>query len=47
VAVSPTFPYMTKERLYEFLQDCTQVGEKQAKKTFRAWIKQQIANQDL
>lgn len=46
VAVSPTFPYMTKERLYEFLQDCTQVGEKQAKKTFRAWIKQQLASQD-
>jgi len=45
--VSPTFPFVTKERLYEFLQDCIQVGEKQAKKNLRAWIKQQIANQDL
>jgi Uma2 family endonuclease len=46
VEVSPTFPWVTKERLYEFLQDCAQIGEKQAKRDFRDWIKQQLASQD-
>lgn len=45
VEVGPTFPGITKERLYEFLQDCAQVGEKQAKRSFRDWIKQRLINQ--
>lgn len=46
VEVSPTFPWMTKGRLYEFLQDCAEVGEKQAKRDFRDWIRERIASQD-
>lgn len=46
VEVSPTFPWVTKETLYEFLQACAQVGEKQAKRDFRDWIKQRLASQD-
>jgi Uma2 family endonuclease len=46
VEVSPTFPWVTKEQLYEFIQACAQVGEKQAKRDFRDFIKQQLASQD-
>jgi Uma2 family endonuclease len=42
--ISPTFPWVTKERFYEFLQDCAQVGEKQAKRNFRDWLKQRLAS---
>jgi hypothetical protein len=37
---------VTKEQLYKFLEDCAQVGEKQAKKDLREWVKQPIASQD-
>lgn len=46
VEVSPTFPWVTKEQLYKFLEDCTQVGEKQAKKNLREWVKLKLASQD-
>ncbi|MBD2137427.1 Uma2 family endonuclease [Anabaena sp. FACHB-1237] len=39
VEKSPTFPHITKEQLYQFLQDC-QIDEVQAEKSFRAWVKQ-------
>jgi Uma2 family endonuclease len=38
---SPTFPDVPKERLYEYLQDCSRVGETQAKRNLRAWLRQQ------
>jgi Uma2 family endonuclease len=41
VEVSPTFPGVPKERLYEYLRDCAQVGEKQAKRNLRDWVRQQ------
>jgi len=47
VETSPTFPGVPKERLYQFLQDCAEVGETQAKRDFRAWIKEQLASQDF
>ncbi|MBW4516839.1 MAG: Uma2 family endonuclease [Timaviella obliquedivisa GSE-PSE-MK23-08B] len=43
VETSPTFPDVPKERLYQFLQDCAEVGETQAKRNLRNWIKEQIA----
>jgi Uma2 family endonuclease len=44
VSVSPTFPWVQKERLYQFLGDCAQQGESAAKRSLRAWIRQQITN---
>jgi Uma2 family endonuclease len=44
VEVSPTFPWVSKEQLYKFLQDCAQVGEKQAKKNFRDWLQRKNGN---
>jgi Uma2 family endonuclease len=41
VEASPTFPGVPTERLYEYLQDCAQVGETQAKRNLRAWLRQQ------
>lgn len=41
VTISPTFPQVPKERLYQFLQECTQQGEKSAKHSLRQWIRQQ------
>ncbi|WP_019500425.1 Uma2 family endonuclease [Pseudanabaena sp. PCC 6802] len=41
VEVSPTFPGVPKERLYEYLRDCAEVGEKQAKWNLRNWLQQQ------
>lgn len=38
---SPTFSWVIKERLYQFLQEC-QVDEVQASKGFRAWVQQQM-----
>jgi Uma2 family endonuclease len=40
VEASPTFPDVPKARLYEYLQDCSAVGETQAKRNLRAWIRQ-------
>jgi Uma2 family endonuclease len=39
VETSPTFPNVSKERLYEFLKECAQQGETQAKRNLREWIK--------
>ena len=41
---SPTFSIITKEKLYQFLQDC-QIDEVQASKSFRTWVQQEIQNQ--
>jgi Uma2 family endonuclease len=43
VLTSPTFAWVEKERLYQFLKDCAQVGETQAKRIFRTWIREQLA----
>ncbi len=40
VISSPTFPGVPKEQLYEFLSNCTQQGETQAKRDLRVWIRQ-------
>ncbi|XGV98267.1 MAG: Uma2 family endonuclease [Leptolyngbya sp. BL-A-14] len=40
VQMSPTFPGVPKERLYEFLNHCAQKGETQAKRELRVWIRQ-------
>jgi Uma2 family endonuclease len=40
VEASPTFPDVPKARLYEYLQDCNAVGETQAKRNLRSWIRQ-------
>ena len=39
---SPSFPKFPKERIYEFLGDCAQQGETQAKRKLRSWIRQQL-----
>jgi Uma2 family endonuclease len=38
VEVSPTFPHVPKDRLYAYLRDCAEVGEKQAKRNLRSWL---------
>lgn len=40
VQSSPTFPGVPKEKLYEFLHNCAQQGETQAKRDLRVWIRQ-------
>jgi Uma2 family endonuclease len=40
---SPTFVWVIKERLYQFLQEC-QVDEVQAEKSFRAWVQARISH---
>jgi Uma2 family endonuclease len=42
VETSPTFAAVQKENLYQFLNECAQQGETQAKRNFRNWIRQQI-----
>lgn len=42
VETSPTFPWVPKEKFYEFLQQCQAVGEMRARKAFRAWVREQI-----
>ncbi len=42
VEVSPTFPAIPKDKLYEFLQNCAQQGETQAKRDLRVWIRSQF-----
>ena len=39
VQMSPTFPGVPKEQLYEFLSNCAQQGETQAKRDLRVWIR--------
>jgi Uma2 family endonuclease len=39
---SPTFPWIQKSDLYQFLEDCQTKGEVQAEKDFRAWVQQQF-----
>ena len=41
VSFSPTFPWLAKTALYEFLQSCREQGETQTKKAFRVWIADQ------
>jgi Uma2 family endonuclease len=36
---SPTFPGITKEMLYQFLENAQQQGETSAKQTFRRWLR--------
>ncbi len=43
VSTSPTFSWVEKERLYQFLKDCAQQGETQAKRIFRAWIWERLS----
>lgn len=42
VETSPTFSWLSKEALYQFLQDCQELGETQAKKKFRNWVRHQL-----
>lgn len=42
VETSPTFPWIEKTNLYQFLEDCQTKGEVQAEKDFRAWVVQQL-----
>jgi Uma2 family endonuclease len=41
VSFSPTFPWLAKTALYQFLQNCREQGETQTKKAFRTWIAEQ------
>jgi Uma2 family endonuclease len=43
VFTSPTFTGVEKEQLYQFLRDCAQLGETQAKRIFRAWIRERLS----
>lgn len=45
VETSPTFPDVPKQRLYQFLTDCTQVGEVRAKRNLRQWLREQMVVQ--
>jgi Uma2 family endonuclease len=45
VETSPTFSKVAKERLYEFLSECAQQGETQAKRNLREWIRKHVVNQ--
>ncbi|WP_009632110.1 Uma2 family endonuclease [Synechocystis sp. PCC 7509] len=38
---SPTFPFLTKAKIYEFLAQCNSQGETQAKRAFRNWLQEQ------
>jgi hypothetical protein len=38
---SPTFPFVPKEKLYEFLAQALQ-DEVEAEQTLRAWVRQQL-----
>lgn len=42
VETSPTFSWLSKQGLYQFLRDCQELGETQAKKKFRNWVRQQL-----
>jgi Uma2 family endonuclease len=45
VEASPTFPWVKKSSLYQFLEKCKTEGEAQTEKAFRAWVKQQVQQQ--
>ena len=38
---SPTFPLLTKAKIYEFLAQCNTQGETQTKRSFRTWLQEQ------
>jgi len=38
---SPTFPLLTKSKIYEFLAQCNTQGETQTKRSFRTWLREQ------
>ncbi len=38
---SPTFPFLTKAKIYEFLAQCNIQGETQTKRSFRTWVREQ------
>ena len=38
---SPTFPLLTKSKIYEFLAECDTQGETQTKRAFRTWLREQ------
>lgn len=38
---SPTFPLLTKAKVYEFLAQCNSQGETQTKHSFRTWLQEQ------
>lgn len=42
VEVSPTFPAVPKEKLYEFLKECAEQGETQAKRNLRVWVREHL-----
>ena len=42
VQTSPTFPWVQKETLYQFLKDCNEQGETQAKQNLRDWAREQF-----
>lgn len=44
VEYSPTFPWVEKTQLYQFLAAC-QTDEVEAEKTFRAWVQQNFQNE--
>ena len=39
---SPTFPLLTKSKIYEFLAQCNTEGETQTKRSFRTWLQEQM-----
>ena len=39
---SPTFPLLTKSKIYEFLAQCNTEGETQTKRSFRTWLREQM-----
>lgn len=41
VETSPTFPLLTKAKVYEFLAQCNTQGETQTKRSFRTWLREQ------
>jgi Uma2 family endonuclease len=38
---SPSFPLLTKSKIYEFLAQCNSQGETQTKRSFRTWLREQ------
>lgn len=38
---SPTFPLLTKSKIYEFLAQCNTQGETQTKRSSRTWLREQ------
>jgi Uma2 family endonuclease len=43
VEKSPTFPVIPIAKLYEFLKECAQQGETQAKRNLRVWVREQLS----